>query len=307
MMSNAAPSFATRIRPLTVNAIRSLPRVRGRGTLASKVNAALLAAGAEPKTIAKMAAGHSLLVDSRVQSHAWILFLGVYNEIFVRQLLPFLRPGGAVLDVGANLGFVTVPLALEAKRLGGRVVAVEPFKGNADWLRQNLQLNEVEDVVTVVDAGLSSAPREATLLLREDFASGAGVGTASVAEDAADNRYQRTAIRLETLDRLWLTLGNPRLDVIKVDIDGHEDRFLEGGSETIASHRPVILMEVCRVFWQKRGLDFDQLITGLLPPGYRFFSSRLTEFKSLADCNESDVFIVPEERSIEEARKLSSK
>jgi FkbM family methyltransferase len=291
-----------------VSAIRSLPRVRGRGTLASKVNAALLAAGAEPRTIAKMLAGHSLLVDSRVQSHAWILFLGVYNEPFVRPLLPFLRSGGVVLDVGANLGFITVPLALAAKRLGGRVVAVEPFKANADWLTDNLRLNQVEDVVTVVNAGLSSTPREAVLLLREDFATGAGVGAASVAEDASDDRYpQRAAIRLDTLDRLWPTLGNPRLDVIKIDIDGHEDRFLEGGAHTIASHRPVILMEVCRDFWQRRGLDFDQLITGLLPPRYRFFSSRITEYKSLADCHESDVFIVPEERSVEESRKLFSK
>src|SRR6202035_1513131 len=97
--------------------------------------------------------------------------------------------------------------------------------------------------------------------------------------------------RLETLDGLWPTLGNPRLDVIKVDIEGHEDRFLEGGAHTIASHRPVILMEGCRWFSEQRGVDFDRVITGLLPPGYRFFSSRLTEFKGLADFNESDVLL----------------
>jgi FkbM family methyltransferase len=275
--------------------------------LASAVNAVLLAAGAEPKTVARMVAGHSLVVDTRLQSHVWMLFLGVYNENFTSALLSFLRAGGAGLDVGANIGFITVPLAVAAKRLDGRIVAVEPFREHTDWLRQNLQLNQVDELVTVVEAGLSSTPREASLLLREDFAVGAGIGSASVAEDVVDDRFQQVAIRLETLDGLWPTLGNPRLDVIKVDIEGHEDRFLEGGAHTIASHRPVILMEVCRWFSEQRGVDFDRVITGLLPPGYRFFSSRLTEFKGLADCNESDVLLVPEERVGEGALHLSSK
>jgi FkbM family methyltransferase len=292
-----AISLATRVRPLAVAAIRSLPNVRGRGRLSLAVNGALLAAGAESKSVAKMTAGHSLLVDSRVQSHCWILFLGIYNERFVRALLPFLRPGGAALDVGANLGFVTVPLALAAKRVGGRVVAVEPFAGNAAWLRQNLQINHVDDLVTVVEAGLSSAPKEALLLLREDFAQGAGVGTASVAEEVVDDRFQQVPIHLRTLDDLWPEMGDPRLDVIKVDIDGHEDRFLEGGAHTIATHRPVILTEVCRPFYRRRGLDFDRLIPSLLPPGYRFFLADLTEVKDLADCEDGDVLLIPEERA----------
>jgi len=295
------------MRPITVNAIRSLPKVRGRGRLAGAVNAALLAAGAEPKTVAKMLAGHSLVVDTRLQSHAWMLFLGVYNEKFTSALLSFLREGGTALDVGANIGFITVPLALAAKQLDGRVVAVEPLREHTDWLRENLQLNLVDELVTVVEAGLSSEPREASLLLREDFAIGAGVGSASVAEEIVDDRFERVAIRLETLDGLWPIFGNPRLDVIKVDIEGHEDRFLEGGVHTIASHRPVILMEVCRWFSEQRGVDFDRVIPGLLPPGYRFFSSRLTELKELADCDESDVLLVPEERVGQGALQVSSR
>ncbi len=296
-MSNPLSVLANRLRPFAVAAVRSLPKVRGRGRLAQAVNAALLAAGAEPRTVARMVAGHSLVLDSRIRAHCWALFLGLYNDEFVGALLGFLRAGGVVLDVGANIGFVTVPLALAAKRMGARVVAVEPFRGNVERLRENLRLNQVDELVTIVEAGLSSAPREAELLLREEFQTGAAVGNASVAEDTPDQRFEHVAIRLETLDRLWPTLDNPRLDGVKVDIEGHEDRFLEGAAGTLAAFRPVILMEVNRNFYRRRGLDFDRLIPGLLPSGYRVFSSRLTEIGDLAGWNGSDVLFVPEEKA----------
>jgi FkbM family methyltransferase len=237
-----------------------------------------------------------MCLDTRNRYHCWALFLGLYDDEFIGSLLGFLRPGGTGLDVGGNVGLVTVPLAVAAKRLDGRVVSVEPFRQNVELLRENLRLNEVEDVVTIIEAGLSSAPHEAELLLREEFEMGSDVGNASVAEDGFPEDFKRVPIKLETLDGIWSTLGNPRLDVIKVDIEGHEDRFLEGGAKTLASFRPAILMEVNRWFYQRRGLDFDRLIPGLLPSGYRFLSSRLSEIGDLKAWNGLDVLFVPEEK-----------
>jgi FkbM family methyltransferase len=271
--------------------------MRGLGSLAYMVNAVLLAAGAEPKPVTRMIAGHLMLMDSRNRHHCWAVFLGVYNDELIAPLLGFLRPGGVALDVGGNIGSVTVPLAIAAKRLGGHVVSVEPLLNNAEMMRENLRLNQVEDVVTIIEAGLSSTPHEAELLLREDFEMGSGVGNASVVEDGLPEHFKRVPIKLETLDRLWPTLGNPRLDVVKVDIEGHEDRFLEGGAKTLATFRPVILMEVSRWFYRRRGLDFDRLIPGLLPSGYRIFSLSLTEIEDLKAWDGSDVLFVPEEKA----------
>jgi len=289
-------SLATKLRPLAIAVIRALPKVRGRGRLANAVNSALIRAGAAPKTVGRMIPGHSLILDTRKHAHCWALYLGNYCDEMIGALLQFLRPGGVALDVGANVGLVTVPLALGAKQRGSRVIAVEPFYRNAEMIRENLRLNQVDDLVTIIEMGLSSTPCEAELLLREEFELGSETGNASVAENGIDERFERVAIRLETLDRLWPTLGNPRLDIIKVDIEGHEDRFLEGASNTLSSFRPVILMEVKRWFYQRRGVDFDRLIPSLLPSGYHIFSTDLAEIKDLASCKESDVLFVPEER-----------
>jgi hypothetical protein len=56
-----------------------------------------------------MAAGHRLRVDCRVIGHCWAFFSGKYDDEKWSALLSFLRPGGAALDVGANIGFHTIP------------------------------------------------------------------------------------------------------------------------------------------------------------------------------------------------------
>jgi FkbM family methyltransferase len=281
-----------------VSAIRALPKVRGRGRLAKICNDALLSAGANPITRVKMAAGHSLLLDTRLFSHCMALYSGVIGlEDLFTPLVSLLKPGGVALDVGANIGAISTPLGLAAKRIGARVISFEPFPRNAEWLRQNLQLNQVEDVVTVVNCGLSSAPGEATLLLREDFETGAGIGNASVAEPGIDERFQKVTIQLNTLDDLWPSFGSPRVDIIKIDIEGHEDRFFLGAKQTLALHRPAIVIEVNRPLYAQRGLDFNTAIPQSLPPDYRYFIPGPTEIKDLAECHHNDVLLVPAEKA----------
>jgi FkbM family methyltransferase len=297
-MTARASGFANWIRPHAVTVIRALPKVRGRGRLAKICNDALLAAGANPVATAKMAAGHLLVLDCRLFSHCMAMFNGVIGiEGLFGPLLNYLQPGGAAIDVGANVGAVSVPLALAANRVGARLISFEPFPRNVEWMRQNLQANQVEDAVTIVNCGLSSEPGEAILLLREDFETGASIGNASVAEPGNNERFQRVTIQLNTLDELWPRFGNPRLDVVKVDIEGHEDRFLEGAKQTLSANRPMNLMEVNRYFYEKRGIDFNTVIPQSLPPDYRFFTAAQTEIKDLADCHHSDVLLVPAEKA----------
>jgi hypothetical protein len=67
-------------------------------------------AGAHPIVQAKMANGHRMRLDCRAPSHCWAFFSGRYDDSKVSVLLSLLRPGGIALDVGANIGFYTVPL-----------------------------------------------------------------------------------------------------------------------------------------------------------------------------------------------------
>ena len=110
--------------------------------------------------------------------HCWSLFSGCYDDRKQATLLSFLRQRGSALDVGANIGFYTVPMARRAKEVGGRAIAVEPVPSNATWLRYNLAINACEDVVDVHELGLSDQPGSSEIVLADDFLGGGSVGNA---------------------------------------------------------------------------------------------------------------------------------
>jgi hypothetical protein len=74
--------------------------------------------------------------------------------------------------------------------------------------------------------------------LREDFSRGATTGNAALVIDLDDDRFPSLTVELDTLDSLASGLELDRIDVMKVDIEGHEDFFLRGARNTIAQARP---------------------------------------------------------------------
>jgi FkbM family methyltransferase len=277
---------------------RALPDVKGRGRIALGLSALLLKAGANPCIECTMKAGHRLRLDCRVQYQCWALFSGQYDDALCETLCSFLRPGGTVLDVGANIGCYTVPMAIRAKSLGGRVVAIEPVPSNVQWLRHNLAINECSSIVDIHEIGLSDQTGNAEIVLTEDWLGGGEVGNASLAHpEFYGEQFVRTPVKLDTLDRIWPS--DQRLDVVKLDIEGFEINFLKGGKNTLAAQRPVVLLEVNRLHYSLSGVDFDTTIPSLLPPRYVFVTPRnggFVQLDSLAQCAENDVFALPVER-----------
>ena len=104
-------------------------------------------------------------------------------------------------------------------------------------------------------------------------------------------------VQRETLDRIWH--DRERIDIVKLDIEGHETNFLEGGRETISAHRPVLLIELSRGHQALRGIDFDTTILSLLPEHYIFAELRasgIVQIGNLAECSDTDFLAVPDER-----------
>jgi FkbM family methyltransferase len=277
---------------------RKSPRFKGKGRAAEFIGS-LLTPGADPIVSCKMAAGHRLQLDCRVQSHCRAYFSGEYDDVKISTLLSFLRKNGAVLDIGANIGFYTVPMARKAERLNATVSAFEPVQSNCEWLLENLLLNACKDVVQIWPCALSDTDGEASIVLAEDFQAGGIVGNAVIAdENAYGTQFGRAIAKLKRLDDIWPKVA-ARIDIIKVDTEGHEAAFLRGSRNTLSTYRPVILMEVNRWHYRRQAIDFDSLIPKLLPTEYQFVkitSGGLRHLASLADCDDDDVMLIPRER-----------
>jgi predicted RNA methylase len=103
-------------------------------------------------------------------------FSGKYDDEKRSALLSFLGPNGVALDVGANIGFYTVPMAIRAKEIGSRVIAIEPVASNAEWLRYNLALNGCLDIAEVLEVALGNECGQVEIALADDFLAGGVVG-----------------------------------------------------------------------------------------------------------------------------------
>ncbi len=230
--------------------------MRGRTRLIDLCDDYLQGSGPSAQVIAKMKLGHEMLVDLRARTEFRAYYTGEYDDVGINLGRRFIRQGGCALDVGANVGFWSVPLARTCAEARGHLFAFEPVPRNADRLEDNLRRNGVLGSATVERLGLSSVEAEAVITLREDFERGAGTGNASVlVADGLDDRFATVRTRLITLDGYLSSRPTIRLDFVKVDIEGHEDLFLQGAAATIREMRPVIYAEWNVGMFQRRGVD----------------------------------------------------
>src|SRR6056297_4308841 len=99
-----------------------------------------------------------------------------------------------------------MPCALQpGSAPGAAAYASSPCPDNAARIRENAQLNVVEDSVEVHPVALSDAEGEAELVLREDFQMGSATGNASVAiSDDADGRFRKIPVPMRRFDDVVL-------------------------------------------------------------------------------------------------------
>jgi FkbM family methyltransferase len=174
---------------------------------------------------------------------------GEYSEFEVELLQGLLEPGDVVVEAGANIGAITVPLA-KAVGPGGCVIAYEPQTDIAAMLLKNLDLNKLHVNVEVVEAGLGA--RNTVLHYSPNDLNTGGVSLESEGKCPA----QVFTLDMRNLDCLKL---------LKIDVEGMETEVLRGARETIKHCRPIIYCE------NDRAQNAQRLLGTLFSYRYRVF------------------------------------
>ena len=231
--------------------LRLTPAHRGRGLVeAALVRLVLpLAPGA---FVASLPGGGTIAVRYRERIGLSMLLYGSFEAAETELLRSLARPGTTAIDAGANVGLITVPLALAVGRTG-HVLAFEPAPETVARLRENLRRNGLENV-TVVEAALGAERGAATLVLGEDSA----YNSTALTSPAGGRE-----VRVERLDDVWEEAGRPDVSVLKVDVEGAELDVLAGAAELVRSSRPAVLVEAAE---PQRAEAVTQLLAG---HGYR--------------------------------------
>jgi hypothetical protein len=84
-----------------------------------------------------------------------------------------------------------------------------------------------------------------------------------------------------TLDSYVRSRNIPRIDLIKLDVDGFEHKVVQGGVATLRTHRPLLVMELGVYSLREAGDRVEDLLAALSSLGYRFYDEkRLAPFPS---------------------------
>ena len=191
-------------------------------------------------------------LDTAYQLEWRIFFFGCYEPHVNRLLKLTVKPDWVVVDVGANIGCHTLTAAaLTGPR--GRVYAFEPNPEIRLRLGANLGLNRLANV-TVVDKALSDRTDRMTLYLPP--CDGANQGQASLHNPGG--RSRPIEVEVLPLDQ-WVDRAElDRVDLIKMDIEGHEVAALTGARSVLAQHRPLVIFEYDPENWSQAGVDYGR-------------------------------------------------
>ena len=151
-----------------------------------------------------------------------------------------LPPESVIVDGGANIGFFTIPVAQRVRERNIKVISFEPQRQLFNALSGSLVLNNLNHVY-LHNCGLSDRAGQAELP-KIDYGEINDFGTVSITEDTTVQEHAWMTTRLVdtvSIDSMHL----PRLDFLKLDIEGHEIPALAGGINTIQQHRPWIWVE----------------------------------------------------------------
>lgn len=197
-----------------------------------------------------------------------IYLLGVFEHATQRAYRRCVRPGDTVVDIGANVGAHTLPFARLVGETG-RVLAFEPTAFAFRKLAANIALNEALSHRIV--------SRQAMLVAhaRDDLPPALYASWHLFDQDAAHPKHKghlmpTTGASTISLDAALAEAGVARVDLIKLDVDGHEHEVLAGATDTLTRHQPIIVMELAPYLFRDQPGAFDTIVTILRDGGYSF-------------------------------------
>lgn len=151
--------------------------------------------------------------------------LGKYEKYETAIMLGQLNINSVVVDVGANIGYYTLLMAMRAKK----VYAIEPDKDCFEILKKNVEENGLKNVVLINMA--ASNKKGEKYLMRDEKNQG----------NSKINDKNGETILTRTLDNMLI--NEQKISLIKVDTQGWETQVIEGAKKIIKRDRPTLFLE----------------------------------------------------------------
>lgn len=208
-----------------------------------------------------------------------LFWLGEQDRWDVFHIKRLVVPGAVIFDVGANVGYYSLVIAA-ALNGNCETHAFEPNPETYDRLARHIELNGMGASVFAHRLALSDAIGSGKIVERDGNSGAASVETSGDGE-----------VALTTLDAFCGARGLARIDFIKVDIEGLEERMLNGARETLQRHRPALLVELNPSTLTRENSSAERVAELLRSLGYELYEARRERLLPLNKLPQGEEFI----------------
>lgn len=160
--------------------------------------------------------GRACVYGGRQERDDLDLFLGLCDE------------GAVVWDIGANFGLYAL-VAAERVGPGGAVMAVEPSPRARALLEGNVNRNPLGAPIRILPFAVAGRDGRAA------FHDAVETAFSGLSDTHRSTIASVIEVDVRRLDTLWRETGERPIDLLKIDVEGHEGDVLAGGSDAIAA------------------------------------------------------------------------
>ena len=244
------------------------------------------------KHILKTIHGVKMLIDPSLDKGVELSLFetGTYEKGTIQFLENYLKSGHRFLDIGANIGLMSV-IASRIVGKQGIVYAVEANPGTVPILQANIELNHCKNI-ELLPIALSDT--QGAALLFENWEVNRG-GASLISQ--SDNQ-KGVEVKMERLDDLFDE--NTTIDLVKIDVEGFEPQVIQGGMNWFKAQLPVFIIEVSEKREKEVGPSPREIMELVQTIGnYTFYKhkgtkerrGKLTEIKNVQDLPSHDNII----------------
>lgn len=217
--------------------------------------------------------GTSIETDAHETIGRTLVKHGMFEIAVVEAMFRLIDDRDRVLDIGANIGFMSAAAAASHSHV--TVTAIEPHPVLFERLVRNIngwtaQRPDMRGRVRAMQTAVSDSPGRAALHIPQSFAGNQGI--ASLVKGSAAPGSTTVEVQCTTIDEI-VSRDVSRVGLLKIDVEGHEIAAFRGGEESLAQRkiRDIIFedhegldSEVCRVL---SGFGYKLYFLGKLPWG----------------------------------------
>jgi FkbM family methyltransferase len=193
--------------------------------------------GLADKTYCKKLGGHFYIgVNPSEHIQQQLFWYGCYEKELGEIIKRALRPGDVFFDIGANIGYFSLLGAIFQP--ASTVIAFEPVSSVFRKLEDNISINKITNIMAV-NAAVGNKNEEGEIFISSDDNTGM-----SSLKNPENYSGKREKVKIIAIDDWFRSSGLPKIDLIKLDIEGSELAALRGMREILQNYKPLVIAEI---------------------------------------------------------------